>query len=196
MAEKIIFNGRVYPSPAEMPSDVRAAYYRINKFFKDANQDGVPDILQEGGLRGLKEVIDFAKEFSITGQEGRSVDQDQMTVIRLSGSQININGRQFNSLAEMPPDIRRTYENIISKVDPGEFDIFDEPWRETPRETYFAPHDDENLRDQPQSLTYGNPIEETTSNKFLVILLIAASVLLCLGGVVWLIVSNRQVPGL
>lgn len=44
---KIIFNGREYSDPAEMPADVRAAYERaVGSVLIDADRDGVPDILE------------------------------------------------------------------------------------------------------------------------------------------------------
>jgi len=114
-----------------------------------------------------------------------------MAVIRISESKIHVNGREYHHVDEMPPDIRRIYGQVIENVDPTEFDIYDEPWRETKRDEYFKPHDDELMPSQPQSLTATpSVIEEVSSNRNLVILLIVASVILCFGVIVWLITSG------
>ena len=51
MEQRIIFNGKIYRNTADMPPDVRAIYEKFDRFFEDANQDGVPDVLQGTGLQ-------------------------------------------------------------------------------------------------------------------------------------------------
>lgn len=193
MDEKIIFNGRVYSSEAEMPSNVREAYNRINKLFVDANQDGIPDFIQQGGLAGIKDVFTFAKDLSKTAQSGQPINPDQFTVIRISNQNININGREFSNVDEMPSDIRQAYERIIGEVDPGEFEIYEEPWRESERQEYFQPHDDVIRPSQPQSMSSGSVIENVSSNIGLMIAISALAVL-CVGAVLWL-AFTRALPG-
>jgi hypothetical protein len=190
MDEKIIFNGRAYRSEAEMPSNVREAYNRINKFFMDANQDGIPDFIQQGGLAGIKDVFTFVKDLSKSAQSGQAINPDQFTVIRISDQNINVNGRQYKNVDEMPSEIRQAYERIISEVDPSEFEIYEEPWRETERQEYFQPHDDELLRPKSQSLSSSPVIETVNSNSRLVVILLAALAVLCIGAAIWLFFSG------
>jgi hypothetical protein len=65
MEDKIIFNGRVYSNEIDMPPDVKIRYEKVKKFFLDADQDGTPDFIQQGGLRGIKDLIHFAKDLSV-----------------------------------------------------------------------------------------------------------------------------------
>jgi len=185
MEEKIIFNGRVYHSVSEMPPEVQINYERINNLFTDANQDGMPDFIQQGGLRGIKEVINFAKDFSTTNMRNGTFNPDQLVAIQISGSKITINGREFDGIDEMPPDMREAYERIVSNVDPGEFEIYDEPWRPIKRDKLFEPHDDESIQQPSQRPMDTNPIEEVSSKKLLV-LLIAMAVVALFGIVLFL----------
>jgi len=192
MNEKIYFNGRVYNSRSEMPSEVRDTYDRFNKFFEDNDQDGIPDILQGGkGIQGLKDAFGVIKEISKTSQHDRKVTQDQFTVIKKAGEKITINGKTFNNLEELPPVFRQAYDRVMAKTVGPQENIFDESWRETKREEYFKPHDDEILN--PQS-SYDSPIEEVSSNTTLFILAIAGFVVICVALAGWLFISGN-LPG-
>jgi hypothetical protein len=48
---RIVFNGKEYASPHEMPADVRQAYDQI---MGDANRDGIPDVFQGEGLSQIR----------------------------------------------------------------------------------------------------------------------------------------------
>jgi hypothetical protein len=51
MRTRIIFNGREYSSPDEMPADIRQAYDRaMSTVLADADRDGVPDIFEPGAI--------------------------------------------------------------------------------------------------------------------------------------------------
>jgi hypothetical protein len=82
--KKIIFNGREYSSVDEMPPDVREAYERITRTFADSDGDGVPDVLE--GLAG--------------------------NTVSTTTSKIVVNGREYSSVDEMPPDVRQIYERM------------------------------------------------------------------------------------
>jgi len=193
MTQKIFFNGRVYSSEAEMPSSVREAYNRVNKFFIDDNQDGIPDFIQQGGLSGLKGVFTFVKDLSKSVQDGQSINPDQYTIIRKTGTTININGRKYNSIDEMPSEIRQAYNRIVSQVDPSEIAIYDEPWREVDRDEYFKPHDDERMF--PQKHAVSSPVVEEVTSNLNFIILVAAFVILCIGAAIWIALSG-SIPGI
>jgi len=82
--ERIIFNGREYSSADEMPADVREAYERITKTFADSDGDGVPDVIE--GLGG--------------------------NTVSTTTGKIVVNGREYSSVDEMPPDVRQIYERM------------------------------------------------------------------------------------
>lgn len=61
----ITFNGKVYNSLEEMPSNERQAYEHMMKIFVDANGNGIPDFL-EGDI--VKNVMVAAKNISADGK--------------------------------------------------------------------------------------------------------------------------------
>jgi hypothetical protein len=89
MTTRILFNGREYTSPAEMPPDVRGAYDRAMALLADADGNGVPDLL-EGPAGGH--------------------------VIAIQESSITINGRSFAGPGEMPPHVRQLFESILAQA--------------------------------------------------------------------------------
>ncbi len=59
---RIIFNGKEYASPEEMPPDVRQAYNQaIGIMLADANQNGIPDIFEGGGNTTVMQTGMFTK---------------------------------------------------------------------------------------------------------------------------------------
>lgn len=46
LQSKIVFNGREFSSPDDMPPDIRQAYDQV---FIDANRNNIPDIIEGGG---------------------------------------------------------------------------------------------------------------------------------------------------
>ncbi|MEW6358863.1 MAG: hypothetical protein AB1696_21200 [Planctomycetota bacterium] len=86
MGSKIIFNGQEYSSVDDMPADVRRAYERVMGMFADRDGDGVPDSVQQSDGAFTADVV----------------------------TKIVVNGREYNSLDEMPNDVRRMYEMAMS----------------------------------------------------------------------------------
>jgi len=180
MIDRIIFNGKVYHSPDEMPPDIRAHYERLETFFADENRDNIPDSLQGKGIQGIKEIINFAKDISKSSQAVGFFDPDQITIIKINDTAININGREFRGLEEMPADIREIFERIVAGVEPGEFKIYDEPWRLAKRDTYFEAHDDELAFSQPElKESSSGDRSEISSTKPFLILITAVIIILC-----------------
>ncbi|MGI8732291.1 MAG: SHOCT domain-containing protein [Pyrinomonadaceae bacterium] len=51
---KIVFNGQEFSSPDQMPSDVRRVYDQtISGVLADANENGVPDVFEGEGSKGV-----------------------------------------------------------------------------------------------------------------------------------------------
>ena len=47
---KIVFNGREYDGVEQMPPEIRAQYLQVINALGDADGNGIPDILERGGL--------------------------------------------------------------------------------------------------------------------------------------------------
>jgi hypothetical protein len=185
MPETIYFNGKKYESISEMPPNVRQMYERINRFLTDADQDGIPDALQASNLSGLKEAFGAIKDIAQLGTTAQGMNQVQLSVIRETDRGILVNGKEFKSVEEMPSEIRQIYEDVTNSAQEGNFNIYDETWREVQRDDFFEPHDDEILNRQfaRQSSTLQTPIETVDSNARLVMIIVAA--LIIIGGLVF-----------
>jgi hypothetical protein len=96
---KIVVNGREFSSPDQMPPDVRAAYEQAMSALADKNGNGIPDILEMH--------LDPAKlNAAMCGASAGT------TVI--SAQKFIINGREYDSVEQMPPEDRRHFEAIQS----------------------------------------------------------------------------------
>ena len=188
MAETIYFNGKKYDSIAEMPSNVRQMYENINRFFADANQDGVPDVMQTEGIEGLKDKFNIIKDLAqLSSTEG--FKQEQLSIVRVTDTGIYVNGKGYNSVDEMPNHIWESYEETVNSAQDGRADIYDEDWREVGRDELFKPHDDEILNPQitgqmPQS---NAPIETIDSNSRFILLVVIAILFLGMMAFAWLL---------
>lgn len=86
---QIMFNGKTYNSLEEMPARERQAYEQLQQIFVDADGNGVPDFL-EG---------DVANK-----------------VITAVTSAINYDGKVYNSLDELPPEMRQKVQEAFAKL--------------------------------------------------------------------------------
>lgn len=190
MSETIYFNGKKYNSVAEMPSNVRRLYEKINRIIGDDNQDGVPDIVQSGGLTGIKETINVIRDLAqISSTEG--FQADQASIIRVTDMGIYVNGKRYHSPAEMPKHTRQEYQRIVNSTQDRAEDIFDESWREVDRSDYFKPHDDEILNQQfsKQVSNTAPPIEMLDStNRFILIVAVAILIFGCMAAAWFLLI--------
>ena len=185
MPDTIFFNGKKYESVAEMPSNERQMYEKFNRFFTDANQDGVPDAFQASSLAGLKDAFGAIKEIAQMSATTQGLSQEQLSIIRETDQGIFINGKEYQSVAEMPPQTRQIYEKITKSAQEDSYNIYDENWREVQREEFFKPHDDEIINRQfsKQPTLSQTPIETVDSNARLVLFIAAA--LLIIGGLIF-----------
>lgn len=190
MIDKIIFNGRAYRDETEMPATVREKYLRLNAFFRDANQDGVLDFLQENGLKGIKEVFEFAKDISRNGNLNTRSIPNQIYSIQVFGPEIVINGRSFPTINDMPPDIRENYERIIREVEPGNSDYYNEPRRIINRDENNKSLEDRNhsshldIDDQAPSIH-----QNINSDTGVVILVAVTAMILCIVAI-WFVTNG------
>ena len=91
MSLKIVFNGQEYDGVEAMPPDVRKEY-----------EVALESLRKSGG----------AEIFSQLQQSGG-------THIKATFREIVVNGKKYDSVDAMPPDVRRTYEQAIARLAPG-----------------------------------------------------------------------------
>jgi hypothetical protein len=81
---RITVDGRTYSSLEEMPADVRRKYEEtIGRLLADRDGNGVPDVLETG-----------------------TVDGAAVSHVTTTATVYEINGRQYASLDEVPPEFR------------------------------------------------------------------------------------------
>jgi hypothetical protein len=90
MPIKIVFNGREYGDPAEMPETVRREYDQALAVFDDANRNGIPDVLENAGKN----------------------------IVTIQQSSFSINGKSFDNPADLPPWARALYDQAIGAIRP------------------------------------------------------------------------------
>lgn len=192
MSETIYINGRKYHSVAEMPPNIRNIYIKLNSFILDENKDGVPDMIQAGGLSGIKETVNLIKALSkFSNAEG--FEPGQLSFVRVTDSDIFINGKKYTSIEEMPVNIRQEYELIINTAKDGNEEIYDETWRQVERDDFFDPHDDEilNLKYARQKNDKSAPIVMIDStNRFIILALGALVFFGCIAAAWFLLFYN------
>jgi hypothetical protein len=96
MSTRITINGQEYDSPDQMPPDVR-------KIYDGALAMGAPLLADRDG-NGVPDVLEGKGGFKFAAQVARAV---------------LVNGIQYKSPEEMPPDVRQHYEQAMAKVKSG-----------------------------------------------------------------------------
>ncbi|HNB53309.1 MAG TPA: hypothetical protein PK530_15265 [Anaerolineales bacterium] len=90
MTNKILFNGKEYNSPNEMPPEARRAYEtaigQVNNLLEDKDRDGVPDIFE-----------------NLTPGNSQNVQV-------FTTSQVIVDGEAYDSLSEMPPEVQQKFQ--------------------------------------------------------------------------------------
>ena len=80
MTTRIIFNGQEYPSTEAMPENIRNAYLQALTVLRDADANGIPDVLEAGNAQ---------------------------TVIGVQQSSVTFNGRTVGTVGALPAWLRR-----------------------------------------------------------------------------------------
>ena len=191
MSERIIFNGRVYNHVSEMAPDVRQFYEHLEAILRDENLDGVPDFVQQGGLKGFKEAFGMIKELSNMTQSNNSFRAENVTIIKETDTSITVNGKTFRSVTDMPKDVQKIYHKAVSDADPASIEIYDEPWRERDRDSYFTPHDDEVIEAayrMPESSSVFQPVNSNVG----LILAVVVAIFLCAGAGIFYFLTSGE----
>ena len=94
MSLKIVFNGKEYDNVDAMPPDVRKEYEVALETLRKSGGEEILAVLQRGaGVSG--------------------------THIKATYHEIVVNGKKYDSVDAMPPDVRRTYEQAMAQVTPS-----------------------------------------------------------------------------
>jgi hypothetical protein len=103
----IVIDGKTYNSVEEMPPDVRQKYEAAMRALGDANGNRIPDafenvnILADKDKNGVPDIV----ENLVAGQAV------------VNSMKIIVDGKEFNSLEGLPPEVRAKYEAAMSKLD-------------------------------------------------------------------------------
>src|SRR3989442_1561116 len=91
---KIVFNGAEYDSVDAMPPDVRKQYEVALETLRKSGGEEILSVLQ--------------RDMGVTGAH-----------IKATFREIVVNGKKYDSVDAMPPDVRRTYEQAMARVRPS-----------------------------------------------------------------------------
>lgn len=99
---EIVFLGKKYHSLEEMPPEARQAYEQAMSLLADRDGNGIPDI------------------FDAVRQQGNAaapmeIETTQTTIGPVLTS-IEINGQTYTSVQDMPPEVRRAYEQAMAQL--------------------------------------------------------------------------------
>ena len=106
----IVIDGKTYKSVDEMPPDIRAIYEAAMRGL-DRDRNGMPDMLDRANPFEDKNKDDMPDSF-----EGLVNFQGSMPQI-MSSAKILVDGQAYNSLDQLPPEIRAQYEQAMSTMD-------------------------------------------------------------------------------
>jgi len=118
MTNKIVIDGKVYNSIQEMPEDVRVKYEQALKAF------GKSGSMNPMNLPGLENV------FADNDNNGTPDIFEQLGTSNFHSIRTKIihNGKEFNSIEGLPPEIQAKYNNAMKNLDKnhnGILDIFE-----------------------------------------------------------------------
>src|SRR5258706_2974113 len=112
----IVIDGKTYKSVEEMPEDVRRKYESAMQAL-DENQNGIPDILENTNLFADKNQEGMANLFeNLTSFQGSNSHV-------ISTTKITVNGQVYESLDQLPPEIRAKYEQALCAMDSNKIGI-------------------------------------------------------------------------
>jgi hypothetical protein len=103
----IVIDGKTYNSVDEMPADVRQKYEAAMSSLKDQNSNNVPDAFETNNI------------FADKNQNGIPdiLENSAGGPIFAKAMKIMMDGKQFNSLDELPPEVRARYETAMGALD-------------------------------------------------------------------------------
>jgi hypothetical protein len=111
----IVIDGKTYKSVEEMPPDIRQKYEQAMQSLGDANGNRIPDafetanILADKDKNGVPDIL----ENLVAGQAV------------VNSMKIIVDGKEFNGIENLPPEVRARYEAAMGKLDANQNGIPD-----------------------------------------------------------------------
>lgn len=105
----IVIDGKTYNSVNEMPGDVRRLYEQAMSSFKDQDGNRVPDVLEKNTPNMLEDRNRNGIPDVMENTAGEPIVANAMKIL--------FDGKQFNSIDELPPDARARYEQALGTLD-------------------------------------------------------------------------------
>ena len=102
----IVIDGKTYKSVDEMPEDVRRNYESAMRKLGDEDRNGIPDALEN-----LTNLADQNKNGIPDSVES------MISNVISSTTKIIADGKEYDSLDELPPDVRAKYEQAMGSLD-------------------------------------------------------------------------------
>jgi hypothetical protein len=176
-AKFIVVDGKTYNSVNDMPSDVRQKYEQAIGSLADTNSNQIPDVFENTNL-----LID--KEGNGVSNAFKNIVTTHTTVN--SRIKIVIDGKEYNKVEDLPPEVRAKYEAAIARLDANHDGIPDFV------EGMFKPIDQDTSRNASsaiESIPYSPPLPLSptvtqtpdTTNGWRLMLTILLLFLLCAG---------------
>jgi hypothetical protein len=103
----IVIDGKTYHSVEEMPSDIRQKYEQAMRSLGDANSNKIPDAFETMNIFADKDqdsIPDVLENLSA----GHAA---------MSSMKIIVDGKEFDGLEHLPPEVRAKYEEAMGKLD-------------------------------------------------------------------------------
>jgi hypothetical protein len=169
----IVINGKTYNSVNEMPEDVRKQYEQAMNSLRDENGNQIPDAFENMNILADKHRDGIPDAF----------ENISSNVVISGNMNIIVDGKEFNSLAELPPDVRTKYEQAMGKLDANQNGMPDflEGMINTPIQTTnvaMSSGMETPRRDTPRPVS--QTITPDTSNGWMLALVGLLIVLLCI----------------
>ena len=101
----IVIDGKTYNSVDDMPPDIRRKYETALGAL-DKNRDGTPDMLEN-----------INAMFEDKNRDGMPDAFDGLTGNVVSATKIIADGREYNSMEELPPEVRAKLSQAMGKLD-------------------------------------------------------------------------------
>jgi hypothetical protein len=106
----IVIDGKTYTSVDEMPPDIRAKYEEAMRGL-DRDRNGMPDTPDR-----VDPFEDKNKDGMPDAFEGLAPIQGSTPTV-MSSSKILVNGQVYDSLDQLPPEVRAKYEEAMGAMD-------------------------------------------------------------------------------
>jgi hypothetical protein len=103
----IVIDGKTYNSVNEMPEQVRRKYEQAISMLNDEDRSRIPDAFENNNILGDKNRNNIPDAFeNITSAQ-----------TFLSSMKVVVDGKEINSVDDLPPDARARYDKAMSGLD-------------------------------------------------------------------------------